>query len=267
MRNDTARSNAPLSVTRVLQILDVLSTTEQPINLTRLSQALSVPKSSLVALLRGLVEADFVVFSEKAYQLGPRAFDLGGAMVDARRRRHTSDNIRDAMRDLNKRSGETILYAVLNTDDSTTMSYIDIAESRNAIRISVTIGDRRPLYCTAGGRALLSAMSDAEVHHYLDVAKLKKLTAKTEVNKARLFKAVQLARKEQVACISDELDQGVAGIASLIRDASGTVLGTLILAAPTARIDENRGKLVSLVRQASQAISRNLGYRPMAAAE
>jgi DNA-binding IclR family transcriptional regulator len=261
MQTDTARSSAPLAVTRVLHILEVLSAAERPMNLTRLSQALSVPKSSLVALLRGLVESEFVIFSEKSYQLGPSAFDLASALTEARRRRHASDIIRVGMRDLNKRSGETVLYAVLNTDDATTMTYIDLVESRNAVRISVTIGDRRGLYYTAGGLVLLSAMPDADVRRYLDSAKLKKLTANTEINKAKLLKAIQQARKDHVSCVSDQVEQGVAGVGALIRDAAGNVLGTLILAAPTARLNENRAKLLSLTLQASQTISRNLGYR------
>jgi DNA-binding IclR family transcriptional regulator len=171
------------------------------------------------------------------------------------------------MRDLSERSGETVLFAVLNSENSGTMTYVDIVESRSAIRISVTIGDRRPLYCTAGGRALLSAMSDEDVRHYLDSEKLRKLTPKTEVNKSKLLKVVQRVRQEQVALVVDELEPGIIGIASLIRDASAAALGTLIVAAPTPRLADNGAKLISLERAAAQAISRNLGYRHSAVSE
>ena len=48
--------------------------------------------------LRGLAEADFVVPTEGAYRLGPGAFGLGSALVEARRRYQTSDLVREGMR-------------------------------------------------------------------------------------------------------------------------------------------------------------------------
>ena len=152
MSNDSERSIAPQSVTRVLQILDVLSAAERPVGLAELSRTLNTPKSSLAALLRGLVESGFVIASDSTYRLGARAFGLGSALVEARRRLQTSDIIREGMHNLNLRSGETVLFAVQDDDDAGTMTYVDMVESRTAIRFSVKIGDRRPLYCTAGGR-------------------------------------------------------------------------------------------------------------------
>ena len=145
MPTDDVRSIAPQSVTRVLQILDVLSAADRPVSLAELSRALNSPKSSLAALLRGLADANFVMASEGSYRLGAGAFGLGSAIVEARRRLQTSDVVRDGMRSLSIRSGETVLFAVPNDDDAGTMTYVDIVESRNAIRFSVKVGDRRPL--------------------------------------------------------------------------------------------------------------------------
>ena len=69
-----------------------------------------------------------------------------------------------------------------------------------------------------------------------------------------------------MARTTDEAAEGVTGTASLIRDASGAVLGALVVAAPTARLKDHGAKIVSLVREAAEAISRNLGYRNVASA-
>jgi DNA-binding IclR family transcriptional regulator len=261
MPNEPARPSAPQSVTRVLQILDTLSTSQRPMGLAGLSRALNTPKSSLAALLRGLVEAGYVVATEGAYRLGASAFGLGSALVEARRQVQTSDIIRDGMRQLSDRCGESVLFAVANNDRTGTMTYVDIVESRNAIRFSVRIGDRRPLYCTAGGRALLSAVPEDHLKCYLKGAKLEKLTSNTETNRAKLTQAVREARKEGVARTYDEAADGVTGTASLIRDASGAVLGALVVAAPTGRAQDRGNTLATLVRMEAAAISRNLGYR------
>ena len=47
------------------------------------------------------------------------------------------------------------------------MTYVDVIESPNAVRFAVSVGDRRPLYCTAGGRVLLASGTDQELRRYL----------------------------------------------------------------------------------------------------
>ena len=112
MLSDDRRPNSPQSVLRVIQILEALSASPDPVSLADLSRVVKTPKSSMAALLRGLAEADFVVPTEGAYRLGPGAFGLGSALVEARRRYQTSDLVREGMRRLAESSGETVLLAV-----------------------------------------------------------------------------------------------------------------------------------------------------------
>ena len=99
--------NSPQSVARVIQILEALCASPRPLSLAQLSRVLESPKSSIAALLRGLTAADFVSPAEGAFRLGPSAFGFGSALMEARRRVQSSDLIRDGMRRLAHRSGET----------------------------------------------------------------------------------------------------------------------------------------------------------------
>jgi DNA-binding IclR family transcriptional regulator len=110
----------------------------------------------MAALLRGLAVADLVVVAEGSYQLGQGAFGLGSALLEARRRLQSSDPVREGMRRLVARSGETVLFGVRDADASS-LTYVEVIESQNAVRFAVSVGDRRPLYCTAGGRVVLAA--------------------------------------------------------------------------------------------------------------
>jgi len=259
-RPDTRQANSPQSVTRVIQILEALCASPTPISLAQLSRVLDAPKSSIAALLRGLAEADFVVAADGAYRLGPSAFGLGSALLEARRRLQSSDLVREGMRRLAERSGETVLFAVRDTGGET-MTYVDVIESRNAVRFAVSAGDRRPLYCTAGGRVLLASESEEDLRRYLSHLKPQQLTAATEINKRRLAEAIAAAREEGVAQTVDQAADGVTGTASVIRDATGTAIGALIVAAPSARLKERGAKLAQLVREAAATISRSLGHR------
>src|SRR5262245_1009399 len=104
--------NAPQSVTRVIQILEALCASAKPLSLADLSRTLNTPKSSMAALLRGLADAEVIAVSDGVYRLGPAAFGLGSALLEARRRLQTSDLIRDGMRRLAERTGESVLLAV-----------------------------------------------------------------------------------------------------------------------------------------------------------
>ena len=217
---------APLSVARVMQILKVLSVSDKPLGLAELSRELSVPKTSLIGLLRGLVDMNYIVFSEGTYRLGGSTFELASAVLSARQRLHMGDYVRAGMNDLSKRAGETVLYGILTNDEPAMLTYVGLVESRSAIRISVGIGDRSPLYCTAGGRVLLADMTDEEVRRYLSVTPLNSINAQTEVGQEKLFELIRETRREQYSCVRDEMVQGITGMAAPIRDSSAGTIGT-----------------------------------------
>lgn len=260
MLADDRRSTAPQSVTRVIRILEALSAASGPLSLAELSRALQTPKSSLSALLRGLVDDELVLASEGLYRLGPGAFCLGAALMEARRRLQSSELIREGMRRLAERSGETVLFAVPDADGET-LTYIEVIESRNAVRFAVSVGDRRPLYCTAGGRALLAAAPEAHVEGYLRRLRPQARAGGTETDKRKLAHALAAARAQGVAQTIDEAADGVTGTGAVIHDASGAVIGALIVAAPSLRLQERLTELADLVREEARGISRSLGHR------
>jgi DNA-binding IclR family transcriptional regulator len=261
MLNEDRHSSSPQSVTRVIQILEALCASPTPISLAHLSRILDAPKSSIAALLRGLAEADFVAASEGgAYRLGPSAFGLGSALLAARRLLQSSDLVREGMRRLVDRSGETVLFAVRDSGGET-MTYVDVIESRNTVRFSVSAGDRRPLYCTAGGRVLLAALTQEDLSLYLNRLEPQQLTGTTEIDKQQLAEAIAAARERGVAQTVDQAADGVTGTASAIHNAAGTVIGALIVAAPSSRLQDRGAELATLVLDEAVTISRSLGYR------
>ncbi len=254
------RPGSPQSVTRVIRILEILCASAGPVSLADLARALATPKSSLAALLRGLAEEGFVVAADGAWRLGPGAYGLGSALVEARRRLSTPDLLREGMRRLAAASGETVLFAVPDAD-LLAMTYVDVIESRNAVRFAVAVGDRRQLYATAGGRMLLAARPEEEVRAYLAQLRPERLTATAETDKARLALAIAEARAAGVAQTVDQAADGVTGTAALIHDAGGRASGALVVAAPSARSQDRLAELRRLVREEAAVISRSLGWR------
>jgi DNA-binding IclR family transcriptional regulator len=263
----------PQSVTRVIRVLEALCDSARPLSLADLSRATGTPKSSLAALLRGLAEEHFVIAIDGAWRLGPGAFGLGSALVAARGRFPAAELVREGLKRLSERAGETVLFAVRDRaegggveNDPGTMTYVDAVECRNAVRFAVAIGDRRPLYATSGGRALLSARSDAEVARYLGHARPQRLTPRTETDQATLAAAIAAVRRDGYAQTVDQAADGVTGTAALVRDASGAAIGALVVAAPSQRTARRLVELAQLVAEEAATISRSLGFREPAQA-
>lgn len=260
VQESVARAAAPQSVTRVIRLLEALCTSGEPLSLADLSRRLATPKSSLAALLRGLAEEDFVIGAEGLWRLGPGAFGLGSALTQARRRLQSSDLVRDGMRRLCTATGETVLFAVGDAEGDQ-LTYVDMVESRNVVRYSVSVGDRRPLYATAGGRALLAASPPEAVESYLRRLKAQAFTPATLVERPSLAAAVAAARDRGVAQTVDQAAEGVTGTAATIRDAAGLVVGALVVAAPSSRAQGRLEALAELVRKEAADTSRSLGFR------
>ncbi|MEY4722197.1 MAG: hypothetical protein RIQ46_1922 [Pseudomonadota bacterium] len=257
---EARRQTSPQSVTRVIRILEALCASPEPLSLADLSRVLGTPKSSLAALLRGLADEGFVVAADGAWRLGSGAFGLGSALVEARRRRPDADLIREGMRRLAERTGETVLLAVADQGGET-MTYVEVIESRNAVRFAVRPGDRRQLFCTAGGRVLLAAAPAEQAQAYLRQLRPEQLAAATVTDRAALAAAIADARTQGVAQTVDQAADGVTGTAAVIRDASGAVPAALVVAAPTSRWQDRRGELRAMVREEAEVISRGLGWR------
>jgi DNA-binding IclR family transcriptional regulator len=108
---------------------------------------------------------------------------------------------------------------------------------------------------------LLATSPDAELQAYLQRLKPDQLTTKTETNKRKLTEIIAAARETGVAQTVDQAADGVNGTASAIRDAAGTVIGALIVAAPSSRLQDRGAELARLVLEEATAISRSLGFR------
>jgi DNA-binding IclR family transcriptional regulator len=255
--------SAPQSVARIIGILETLCVRREPVSLAELSRSLETPKSSLSGLLSGLCELGLVAADSGTWRLAPGAFGLGSALLEARRELQTSDLIRQTMQHLAKLSGETVLFAVAD-EGGETLTYVDVVESRNSVRFSVAIGDRRPLYCTAAGRALLASLPEHQLDGYLRNLKPKNLTSRTVTSKRELAVRIRDAQERGVAQTIDQASEGVTGTAAVVRDAGGMVLGALTVAAPTERAAKLHEELARIVRDEADACSRVLGYRAAA---
>lgn len=251
------RAEAPRSVIRVIQILEHLAASAKGYSLTALAEKMGTPKSSLLNLLRGLVDAHYVRCESGLYTLGGETYRLATTIAG---RRQFLQIARPVMQELTEQSGETSLMAVL-TPDKLGIIYADKVESQSMFRFAAPVGEPRPVYCTAAGRAIMAFQDEVWLDDYFQRARLIAYNERTVTDKGALRQILAEIQAQGYAATFGEMDHAVAGFAAPVRDEAGVVIASLVLACQIERVSQRKKQLAKLVLEAAQRISHTLGYQ------
>jgi DNA-binding IclR family transcriptional regulator len=162
------------------------------------------------------------------------------------------------LRDVADKSGESVFLGVL-TASPPEVVYVDKVESRQRIRYTASLGERRPLYCTAPGLAVFAFLPVTEQGRLLESLDLVPFTDVTITDRAALRVRLDEIRSAGVAVNIDEFIAGAGGVAAPIFDAHGAPVAACTVIGPTPRLLAQRDALVRWVKAAGDAISRGLG--------
>ncbi len=248
----------PMSLTRVLQLLQLLA--DQPLGmaLAPLCVSMNAPKTSVLSLLRGLTAHGYLQRSDAVYRLGPESFSLGASLVSA----SSLDVVAmPFLREAVARSGETASIAKINRDAGQ-LIYSPIIESTRTIRYAVPAGTTRPLFASSAGRVLLAFQDEAWRGEYLQSTDLRAMTPRSVTDRKQLTRIIEQVRETGVAVTIGEVTPEVAGFSAPIFEPGGRVNAALIIAAPIERGRAAAADLQHLVMELAANISRALGYRP-----
>src|SRR5688572_23030280 len=80
-RGSIVGADGPMSVERVVAILELLAQQSQGLTLSEISRAISAPKTSLVGILLALQRLSYVVREDSRYFTGPRAITFALSLI------------------------------------------------------------------------------------------------------------------------------------------------------------------------------------------
>ena len=249
-------NGGPRSALRVMDILHALAIEPEGIMLAKLSEQLRLPKTSVFTLLRALEGGRYVKSSGGRYTLGDQALRLGASLGQAR---SFPKSVRPVLEWLAAETGETILLGVLS-EEGDEISYVDVIESEKPLRFAVRIGNRRPLYCTAAGKAMLAFLPKSFQTAYLARTKFVKFTYETS-SKDDLKSLLPDIRRRGVVVDANGIIDGATGIAGACFDEAGRASCSVTIAGPTSRMIPARRQLEKLTRTGAERISQILGHR------
>lgn len=252
----------PRAPVRSLNILQRLVRSSGGLTLSQLATALEIPKTSVLSLLKALVQAGYVNTDGMRYALGPESLQLG-TLIAARATAPDASQLpaiaQPFLESLAEHSGETVFVLTL-TEDRQSVVYVARAESAHPIRFMASIGEKRPLYSSSGGRTLLAFFTEEEQEEYLRGLKPIAFTSRTVTDKNRIRKMLREIRRSGIASTVDDTHVGVSAYGMPIHSSGGGVIAALVLAAPTERAGPKSARLVELLRESATALSRAMGY-------
>jgi IclR family transcriptional regulator, acetate operon repressor len=162
------------------------------------------------------------------------------------------------LRRLADQTRETVNLAVVDGDE---VVYIDKEEGPLAVKMSAQLGSRRPLHCTALGKAFLAALPPGELPARLAALELARHTAATITDPAALAAELERVRARGWAVDDEEVEEGVFCLGAAVRDHRRLAVAAISVAGPAYRLRPRADRVGALVAETAAAISRRLGHR------
>lgn len=228
------------------------------LSFAQIRSQLGLPKSSLHRLLRTLEQGGYLVERSGAYSLGPASARLSLKLASALPAKDLRGYVRPTLEAMAEESGESVMLAIL-TGDREMITYVDVINSSMPLRVTVPLGQKRPLYAAASGQAILAFMTTQEQDRYLACTDFLRLTPDT-LDSGGLSRKLAEIRERGVVFDRNGSFIGASGIASPCFDGDRTVCCAISVAGPTERLEPIREKLSRLCLEAGERVSRILGF-------
>ncbi|HSS42720.1 MAG TPA: IclR family transcriptional regulator [Solirubrobacterales bacterium] len=256
---DNGREKSPIQVIdRATWILRVLGAAKRPLGVRELARRVELSPSTTRRILVSLCDNGFCEQTgDGNYQLGLTLLELGSkveAGLDLRTR------ALPALRRLAEVSDLTAFLAVRREDRAITIERVD---GRYAFSLAVTVGSSLPLHAGGISRALLAYLPEDEARGYIRQGPLRSFTDRTLVTESALIGDREEIRRVGYAISEEDVTPGVAALAMPIFDhrSADEPVGSISVAGLVPHVIDEKDRVLGLVREAAEEISRELGHR------
>ncbi|MEG0339870.1 MAG: IclR family transcriptional regulator [Oscillospiraceae bacterium] len=245
------------SVTRIFNIIEVLSTHSKGMTLQAIATKTSLAKSTAHRLLASLIAQGIVVqdsFSS-AYRLTLKLYELSSRVVN------DMDIISIARGHLDRLARHTGEAVHLVIPDGADIVYVYKAEAQSGnMRMSSHVGLRIPMYCTGVGKAILSCLPTAQVERIWKKSEIKKLTPHTITDLAVLQTQLDTILQTGYAIDDEENELGIRCVAVPLGSGDGRCEAAFSISGLAPQMDDTRiSEIAVMALKTKLDILRDLG--------
>lgn len=249
--------NIILSVSKAMELLQILSRAGKPLLLKEVSALCGYPKSTVFGLLTTMRMHDVVTqTSDGRYALGVRLFEYG---QQVKRSWDISQAARPYMEHLRQQTGASV---VLSFCEGGSVITLDQAEMRNGLRVVSEIGSRLPIYCTSPGKVFLAHMPRTGAETVLRSQSMTPFTPHTVTDIPTLMQEIDRCRADGYAVENGEYRIGLRSVSAPVFTAEGDVrYAVSVIGMFRSVLSDAFRTTIGEVRAAAAMISTALGYR------
>jgi len=243
------------AVERALQILECFDDRHPERGVSEISEEIGLHKATTHRILTTLMNYGYIerAADGQKYCLGLRLSELGFKVV---RRMNLRKEALPLIQQMLDQLGETCDLCVY---DHGRVFYLDVLQSRHAVTVAATPGQRLPMHCTASGKLFLAYLPADVVSKALDV-KLTGYTPKTITSLEQLHQQMEVVRQQGYSVDDQEFEIGLWAASAPILNQRGEILAAVSVLSPTSRITPERSQeIIQALTETTRLISRRFG--------
>lgn len=242
------------SLSKAFRLLEAFRDSPTPLGLAELVQVTGMDKSTVQRFAYTLKEMGYLEQDPdtRRYTLGRRVLDLTfGYLHSHPLVERASPVLVDLRRAVQERVDMTI-------PDGDWVLYVVRMQAKRENYSAALIGRRIPMFCSAGGRAMLSALPEADARQVIERANRVKHTQFTQTDVEDIMAEIRKAREQGYALQAGEWRSGEIAAAVPIVDKRGEPVAAVHVAVSVGEWtrEEVEGRIVPLLMEAGSAINK-----------
>lgn len=231
-------------------ILDLMAHTKKPLGISDLSNALAYHKSTVFNMVYTLVDLGILENGKEGkFRFGSKLYALGKASGGGS---ELVSTIRPYLEEINRKTKLSVFLGIRSGKRAVIMDKVD---SPFDIKVSSEAGMAIPLVAGAGGKVLLSQLSDPELDAILSQSKLEKFTPASCIHKKKYKNMIRRARQEGFALDDEEYIEDVRALAVPLHLNRGNLLAAVWVVGLKSQIkDEVLPSFRSMLKEIAERI-------------
>lgn len=245
------------SLDKAIAVLKCFTPEKPQLKTSEVASKVGIHRVTAHRLLETLSKANLLHkdINRGVYTIGIELYALGSIYIE---NNNIYQSANPVVKKINELTGEVV--AVNVSDSRGGIMLLMREERKTGFRWEAHISSIFPAYASAGGKALLSELSEEEIDNLFPGEQLKRVAAKTISTKTKLKHELKEIKETGLSYSSEEYIDGIESVASVIRDATGKTVASLVIAEPILGESKiTKMRLDKLVKLAASLISYRLG--------
>jgi IclR family pca regulon transcriptional regulator len=219
---------------KALTILEGFTATASTMTVSQASRIADLSRTTARRTLHALVAAGYLQSDGKRFWLTARALRIGDAYLQSARLPKIAQPIIDRLSYI---SGES---ATLGIGDGVDVIYIVRSAISEISSPSLRPGYRVPMYCTAGGRMLLSCMPKTMAIEVLNASTFRPNTTFTLLDSASILQLLPKITARGYSVVDQEFEIDMRSLSVPVRNSGGDVVGVISMSVRAEKLSVDR---------------------------